>query len=124
MELNTLTEMVIKASYKVHNTLGAGFLEKIYENSLLIELRKQGLEVVQQYPIPVYYEEFKVGDYSADLFVGGCLIVELKAVETLIVAHEKQLINYLAATKNDVGLLINFGSSVEVKRKYRVYRKT
>jgi GxxExxY protein len=121
--MNDLIKTVIGAAYRVHNTLGAGFLEKIYERSLIIELHKLGLEVEGHYPIPVYYDKFKVGDYFADLFVDNCLIVELKALEVINVAHEKQLINYLAATGVDDGLLINFGSSVQIKRKFRVYTK-
>jgi GxxExxY protein len=121
--MDKLIEKVIGATYKVHNTLGAGFLEKIYERSMLIELRKLGIEVEGQFPISVYYDDIRVGDYNADLFVDNCLVVELKAVENLTVAHEKQLVNYLAATKTDDGLLINFGSSVQVKRKFRTYKK-
>jgi GxxExxY protein len=123
MIMDDLIKKVIGVAYKVHNTLGAGFLEKIYEKALLIELHKLGLEVEEQYPIPVYYEEIKIGDYYADLLIDNCLIVELKAVENLSVAHERQLINYLSATKVDDGLLINFGSSVQIKRKYRIYNK-
>jgi GxxExxY protein len=123
MNIDDLIKKVIGAAYKVHNTLGAGFLEKIYEKALLIELHKLGIEVEEQYPIPVYYEEIKVGDYYADLFIDDCLIIELKAIENLSLAHEKQLVNYLSATKIDDGLLINFGSSVCIKRKYRIYNK-
>lgn len=104
--------------------LGAGFLERIYEKSLFIELKKTGLKVESQYPISVYYEDELVGDYFANLLVEDCLIVELKAVEDLNVAHEKQVVNYLAATGIDNGLLINFGSSCQIKRKYRIYNKS
>ena len=123
MDINDLIKLVIKAAYKVHNTLGAGFLEKVYEKALLMELSKCNLVVETQYPVPVYYENMQVGDYYADLFVENCLIVELKAVENLTIAHEKQLVNYLAATGIDDGLLLNFGSSVIVKRKYRKYNR-
>jgi GxxExxY protein len=121
--MDEIIRKVIGAAYKVHNTLGAGFLEKIYERCMLIELHKLGIKAEGQFPISVYYDGTKVGDYYADLFVDNCLIVELKAVENLAVAHEKQLVNYLAATKIDDGLLINFGSSVLFKRKYRIYKK-
>jgi GxxExxY protein len=121
MITDDLTQTIIAAAFKVHNTLGSGFLEKVYENALAIELRKRGLEVVQQYPIDVFYEEELVGTYAADLWVENCMIVELKAVENLIKIFEIQIINYLAATGLDVGLLVNFGSSVTVKRKYRTY---
>jgi GxxExxY protein len=121
--IDKLIKTVIGAAYTVHNTLGAGFLEKIYERSLRLELKKQNVNVEVQYPIPVHYAGEKVGDYYADLLVEGCLIVEIKAIESLNPAHEKQLVNYLTATNTDDGLLINFGSSVQVKRKYRVYSK-
>jgi GxxExxY protein len=121
MITDDLTQTIIAAAFKVHNTLGGGFLEKVYENALAIELRKRGLEVVQQYPIDVFYEEELVGTYSADLWVENCMIVELKAVENLTKIFELQIINYLAATGLDVGLLVNFGSSVTIKRKYRNY---
>ena len=121
--IDELIKNVISAAYKVHNTLGAGFLEKIYEKSMLIELRKRGISTESQYPISVYYEDELVGDYFADLFVENCLIIELKAVENITVSHEKQLVNYLTATDIDDGLLINFGSSVNIKRKFRKYNK-
>ena len=123
MDINELIKVVIGAAYKVHNALGAGFWEKVYEKAMLIELKKSNLEVETQYPVPVYYENTQIGDYYADLFVEKCLIIELKAVENLTIAHEKQLVNYLAATGIDNGLLINFGSSVVVKRKYRVFNR-
>jgi GxxExxY protein len=119
--INDLIKTVISAAYQVHNVLGSGFLEKIYEKSLAIELKKRGIAVETQMKIPVYYDDIQVGDYYADLFVDNQLIVELKAVETINVSHEKQLVNYLSGTKIDNGLLINFGSSVVVKRKYRLY---
>ncbi|MBE9469021.1 MAG: GxxExxY protein [Bacteroidetes bacterium] len=123
MEHRELTHEIIACAFKVHNTLRAGFLEKVYENALKIELTKAGFNVEQQYSIPVFYEEHQVGNYYADLFVNNEIIIELKAVENMIKKHEVQLVNYLAGTGLDVGLLINFGSSVEVKRKYRTYNK-
>lgn len=122
MEKQNITEQIIGASYKVHKILGAGFLEKVYHNALLIELQSIGLRVVSEYPIQVFYSGNVVGEYYADLMVEGDIIVEIKAVEHLLQIHEVQLVNYLAATKLDFGLLINFGSSVEVRRKYRIYR--
>ena len=119
-----LTEKIIACAYKVHNTLGAGFLEKVYENALKIELKKEGFNVEQQYSIPVFYEKEQVGDYYADLLIDDIIIIELKAVENLAPIHETQLVNYLTGTGLDIGLLINFGSSVKVKRKYRVYKKS
>lgn len=122
MQDEALTSTIISCAYKVHNTLGAGFLEKVYENALSIELQKHALRVQQQKPITVYYEGQVVGDYYADLCVEDRVIVELKAGVALHKAHEVQLVNYLTATGIDIGLLLNFGESVEVKRKYRVYK--
>jgi len=124
MEFNDGTDVIIGCAYKVHNTLGSGYLEKVYENALRIELKKNGFAVEQQFPIPVFYDGEIVGDFFADLLVDGNLIIELKAVENLHPRHEAQLVNYLTATNIDTGLLINFGNSVQVKRKYRVYKST
>ncbi len=122
MKDEALTEKVIGCAYSVHNLLGPGFLEKVYENALRIELEKAGLSVEQQIPITVHYDGHIVGEFAADLLVEENLIVELKAVQTLSKQHEVQLVNYLAATDKDVGLLINFGPSVQVKRKHRQYK--
>jgi GxxExxY protein len=97
-------------------------LEKVCENALKIELTKQGYEVEQQFPIPLLYEGEMVGDFFANLLVNNKHIIKLKAVKNLHSKHEAQLVNYLTATGIEVGLLINFGSSVEVKRKYRDYK--
>ena len=107
-----LTNKIIGAFYKVYNTLGYGFLEKVYENSLKIELRKLGLKVEQQRNIKVNYEGSKVGDYFADLIVNDDVIIELKAAEAICQEHEAQLLNYLRATDKEVGLLFNFGKEV------------
>jgi GxxExxY protein len=112
-----LTEQVIGAFYNVYNKLGHGFLERVYENSLAIALRRVGLEVVQQAPISVRFDGEVVGEYFADLLVNRVVIVEIKAAEKLCEAHEAQLLNYLKATGIEVGLLLNFGPSPEVKRK-------
>ena len=112
-----LTEKIINAFFKVYNTLGFGFLEKVYENALFIELRNMDLFVEKQRHIKVYYEELEVGDYFADLIVDGKVIIELKASESLCEEHEFQLINYLKATEIEVGLLLNFGKKPEFKRK-------
>jgi len=112
-----LTEQIIKAFYKVYNTLGYGFLEKVYENALAIELRRTGLGVAQQHPIKVYYEGELVGDYYADLIADNTIIVELKAADAVSEAHEAQLLNYLKATEIEVGLLLNFGPKLEFRRK-------
>jgi len=118
-----LTSKIIAAAYKVYNTLGFGFSEKIYENSMVIELPKHELICAQQVSLTVFYEDHIVGEFAMDLVVNKQIIVELKSVRHLLEEHEVQLVNYLTATKTDVGLLINFGpDGVEVKRKYRVYR--
>ncbi len=120
MQEEKLTEMIIGCSYTVHNILGQGFLEKVYENSLYMELSRKGLSVKQQIPIEVYYDDVIVGEYTADLLVEDKILIELKAVQNLCKEHEVQLVNYLNATGLDIGLLINFGSkSVQVKRRLR-----
>lgn len=123
MTIDELIKKVIECSYTVHNTLGAGFLEKVYENALRIELVDIGLDVKQQFPLPVLYKGENVGEYFADMIVDDRLIIELKAFQNVTKDHNVQLVNYLAATNIDNGLLINFGSSVEIKRKYRHYQK-
>jgi GxxExxY protein len=97
--------------------LGYGFLEKVYENAIVFELKKHGFVVKQQVSINVYYEDQVVGEYFADLLVQDKVIVELKAVHALADAHEAQLINYLKATSVEVGLVLNFGAKPEFKRK-------
>ena len=119
-QYNDLTEQIINSSFEVHNVLGGGFLEKVYENALLEELMRRGVRAVSQHGMEVYYKGKIVGAYTADLVVDNKVIVELKALERLHDIHEIQLKNYLKATGIDVGLLINFGKSVEVKRKYVV----
>jgi GxxExxY protein len=122
MDDDAITEIIIGCAFEVHNKLGSGFLEKVYENALCIELRKKGLKVEQQSSIKVWYEGHVIGYYAADLWVEDRIIVELKAVQSLTKEHELQVVNYLTATKVDTDLLINFGSSVQVKRKYRKYK--
>ena len=119
---NELTRIIIGCAYTVHNTLGPGFLEKVYENSLRIELDKHDLMVKQQEPIKVTYDGHVVGEFYADLWVEERIVVELKAVQMLDRVHEVQLVNYLTATNIDNGLLLNFGPSVQVKRKFREYK--
>ena len=112
-----ITGAIIKAFYKVYNSLGVGFLEKVYENSLIIELEKLSLSCEQQKPIEVYYDNRRVGIYYADLLVAGAVIVEIKAVENTCEAHESQLVNYLRASEIEVGLLLNFGKSPQHKKR-------
>jgi GxxExxY protein len=111
-----LTNRIICSFYNVYNKLGHGFLEKVYENSLAIELKKLGLQPAQQEEVWVYYEEECVGHYIADMVVNGVVVLELKAVESLRNEHFAQLKNYLKATNKEVGLLLNFGLKPEVKR--------
>lgn len=112
-----LTDQILKIYFSVYNNLGYGFLEKIYENALGIELRNRGFEVEQQKPIKVYYRNHLVGDYFADLVVNNLIIIELKVVDKIILSHEAQLLNYLRATPIEVGLLLNFGPKAGFKRK-------
>jgi len=115
--LNEVTEKIIGCAYNVANGMGCGFLEKVYENALRIELQRAGLVALQQHPIPVTWRGELVGDYCADLLVGGCVLVELKAVKALDEIHMAQCLNYLKATGLRVCLLINFGKpQIEVKR--------
>ncbi|MCX6349123.1 MAG: GxxExxY protein [Candidatus Aureabacteria bacterium] len=113
-----VTDKIIKCAYRVHNTLGFGFLEKVYENALAIELRAYGLAVEQQKPLTVRYRGEVVGEFLIDLLLEGKIIVEIKAVRQLIDIHEIQVLNYLKGCGLEVGLLINFSQSLEVKRKY------
>jgi GxxExxY protein len=112
-----LTEQIIGAFYDVYNSLGYGFLEKVYENALAIELGGRGLVVAQQAPIVVRYRGKVIGEHFADLIVQDIVIVELKAARALTPEHEAQLLNYLKATEYEVGLLLNFGPKATFKRK-------
>lgn len=111
------TDEVIGAFYKVYRSLGYGFLERVYQNALFFELLKRGFKCEAQHPIKVYYEDQLVGEYIADIIVNGHIILELKAVKELWPEHESQLLNYLKATRMEVGLLLNFGVHPQVKRK-------
>jgi len=111
------TDQIFRAFYKVYNELGFGFLEKVYENAMFLELSSMGLMCEKQKPIKVYYSGQKVGEYFADMIVNDCVIIELKAAENLCEEHEFQLINYLKATEIEVGLLLNFGKKPQYKRK-------
>jgi len=119
MELlhQSLTDRIIKVYYDVYNELGYGFLEKVYHNALLIELRLQGFDVVSQKKIDVYYKSEGVGVYYADIVVNDIIILEIKAAEFLAKDFEYQLVNYLRATTMEVGLLLNFGPKPEFRRK-------
>ncbi len=116
-----LTQEIIKEAYYVYNHLGTGFVEKVYENALVVRLKKKNFSVKSQYPIKVYFEGEMVGDFIADIIVDDKVIIELKAVKEINPVHEVQLVNYLKATGIEVGLLINFGEKLKFKR--RVYSK-
>ena len=114
---NEITDLIIKTYYEVYNELGYGFLERVYQNAMLLELRNNGLNVQSQKMIKVYYKGLLVGDYFADIIVENVVILELKASEILVYENELQLLNYLRATDIEVGLLLNFGKKAEFRRK-------
>ncbi|MFA5813676.1 MAG: GxxExxY protein [Patescibacteria group bacterium] len=112
-----LSNQVIKAYYEVYNELGYGFLEKVYENAMVIVLKSYGISGRKQVPIKVFFRESNVGLYFADLIIENKIIVELKAGEALCLEHEIQLMNYLRATEVELGFLLNFGVKPQFKRK-------
>ena len=112
-----LTEKIINIFYRVYNKLGYGFLEKIYENAMMIEFKREGILAISQSPIKVFYDGEVIGEYYADILVDNKVIVEIKASKRLEEENEAQLLNYLKATDIEVGLLLNFGTEPEVKRK-------
>jgi GxxExxY protein len=121
-DANLITEKIINCAFTVSNTLGCGFLEKVYENALVIELTKQGLEVEQQKSLNVYYANCLVGEYFCDLFVAKEIIIELKTVKCIDEIHKAQLMNYLKACRKRFGLIINFANpKIEIKRMLNGY---
>jgi GxxExxY protein len=120
MKHEEITHQIIGSAYQVFNKLGFGFLESVYKNALVIELKKSNLKVESEKSLEVYYEDVVVGNFYIDLFVEDEIVVELKSVQNLLKEHEVQLVNYLNGLRKEIGLLINFGpSGVEIKRKYR-----
>jgi GxxExxY protein len=116
-DVNEITQKIIGCAFEVSNTLGIGFVEKVYENALAHLIRKAGLKVVQQYPIKVVFDGILVGEFIADLLVDDRVLVELKAVSMLVNEHTAQALNYLRASGLEICLLINFGKpKVEIKR--------
>lgn len=111
-----VTDQVLAAFYEVYRELGHGFLESVYEAALEIVLTQKGLRVRRQVPIPVYFRGFLIGEYRADMFIEDCVVVELKAAKAIDPAHQAQLLNYLKATRVEVGLILNFGAKPEFKR--------
>ena len=112
-----LTDSILKAFYDVYNELGNGFLEKVYQNSMYLELKSRGFDVEAQKQIKVYYKNKEVGVYYADLVINDLIILELKATEYIVEEFEWQLLNYLRGTNKEVGLLLNFGRKPEFRRK-------
>jgi len=112
-----ITEQILNAFFQVYNTLGYGFLERVYQNSLYTELIQRGFTCETEKPLNVYYKNNIVGNFKADIVVNNKVIVEIKSTESLHFQHEAQLTNYLKATEIEVGLLLNFGKSPEIRRK-------
>ena len=110
------TQKIIGVFFEVYNELGHGFLEPVYEKSLEVALNSMGIKVRRQIEVPVWFRSHQVGDFTADMLVNDCVLVELKAARALDSAHEAQLLNYLRATKIEVGLLLNFGLKPQFKR--------
>ena len=119
-----LIKRIIQCIYNVRGVLSTGFLEKVYKNALYIELKDQGIPVETEVPINVFYKNHVVGSYKADMIVNKNIIIELKATQHLSLENEVQLVNYLTALNIENGILVNFGSDkIEIKRKYKTYRK-
>lgn len=124
VEIDSLIRMVMDCAVLIRRQLGPGYLESVYKNAMIVELRKHGLSYEIEMPINVYYDNVLVGEFKADIVVEKMLIIELKAVNSLHIAHEVQLVNYLTSTGIDNGLLINFGAEqLQFKRKFRIYQK-
>lgn len=118
MKHSEITDKIIHSFYEVYNSLGYGFLEKVYENAMILELRKHDLSVENQVAIKVHYDGTVLGTYYADILVDDLVIVELKATREIHKEHEAQLLNYLTATDKEVGLLLNFGVEAKFSRKF------
>ena len=119
MEITEVLQLIRDAAYEVRLHLAPGFLESVYRNALILELRQRGLEAETEISIPVVYKNHIVGDFRADILVNKSVIIELKAIREINPIHEAQLVNYLVATGIDYGYLINYGGD-----KYRIIRKT
>ena len=124
VDVEVLIKTVMDCAGRIRRCLGPGYLESVYKNAMIVELKKNCISYEIEKPISVFYDDVLVGDFKADIVVEGMLILELKAVQSLHMAHEIQLVNYLTATGIDDGLLVNFGSEeLQFKRKYRIYRR-
>jgi len=123
-DMDELIDSINNCAMRIRRQLPQGYLEAVYKNAMVIELRKLGLPFETEKPIKVFYDGLPVGEYKADIIIDNRLILELKAVQNLCTAHEVQLVNYLTATGIDDGLLINFGGEkIDIRHKYRIYRK-
>ena len=123
-DMDELIDSINNCAMRIRRQLPQGYLEAVYKNAMVIELRKLGLPFETEKPIKVFYDGISVGEYKADIIIDNRLILELKAVQNLCTAHEVQLVNYLTATGIDDGLLINFGGEkIDIRHKYRIYRK-
>lgn len=124
-DINILIQSMMECAKAIRRQLGPGYLEAVYKNAMVIEIRKHQLPYQTEVPLNVFYDGVIVGKYKADIIVGNRLILEIKATTNLTVANEIQLVNYLTATGIDDGLLINFGADqLQFKRKYRLYRQS
>lgn len=123
-DMDELIDSINNCAMRIRRQLPQGYLEAVYKNAMVIELRKLGLPFETEKPIKVFYDGISVGEYKADIIIDNQLILELKAVQNLCTAHEVQLVNYLTATGIDDGLLINFGGEkIDIRHKYRLYKK-
>ena len=112
-----ITSVIINSFYQVYNQLGYGFLESVYQKAMIIELSSMGIAFLSNFGIEVFYKGQRIDHYVADIVVSERVIVEIKAVETILRVHEAQLVNYLKATGIEVGILLNFGKKAEFRRK-------
>ncbi|MBQ0069615.1 MAG: GxxExxY protein [Bacteroidales bacterium] len=126
MDIEALISKIIDCAMTVRKALAPGYLEKVYENALVYELKQQGIKAESQKELDVFYKGIVVGKYVADIVVENCVILELKAVQNINVSHESQLVNYLTATGIDHGLILNYGNDakIEIRRKFRIYKTT
>lgn len=123
MDTKQLVNLIYAAAFEVREHLKEGYLESVYRNALMIELKMRGLKVQAEAPISVKYKGYTVGEFRADIIVNDQIILELKAVREILQIHEAQLVNYLVATGIDHGILINYGENYAFRHKTRIYRK-
>jgi len=117
MKYEQISNEIIRVFYNVYNTLGYGFLEKVYEEAMIVEFKEKGIEYKNQCPIKVFYKNVEIGSYVADFIIEDKIIIEIKAIRELSIQDTSQLLNYLTSTDKEVGLLLNYGENPEIKRK-------